>query len=60
MAGATKLPYELRLAYGAVLCFITAQYVVNERPWEQIFRIIGLLLFMGSTVMASRRYNRKA
>jgi hypothetical protein len=60
MVSAAKFPYELRLAYGTVLCFIVAQYVVNERPWEQIFRIIGLLMFIGSMTMAARRSNRKA
>lgn len=60
MNNVAKFPYELRLAYGTVLCFFTAQYVVNERPWEQIFRILGLLLLIGSITIAARRYNGRA
>jgi hypothetical protein len=60
MKSEAKFSYELRLAYCAILCFITAQYVVNERPFKQIFRMVGLLAFMGSLLMAGRKHSLRA
>ena len=34
---------EVRLLYVACLCFIVAQYVVNDRPWNSGFRIVALV-----------------
>jgi hypothetical protein len=53
-----KLPQELGLAYVNILLFITAQYVVNERPWNQIFRIVGLLAFAASLLLLARKRGR--
>jgi hypothetical protein len=53
-----KWSTELRLAYIAILFFIMAQYVVNERPWDHIFRIAGLLTYIASMFLAARRQSR--
>jgi hypothetical protein len=50
-----KMSYELRLAYICIFLFIAAQYVVNEHPWDQAFRIAGLLAFIGSMLLSGRR-----
>jgi hypothetical protein len=50
-----KWSTELRLAYIAILFFIVAQYVVNERPWDHIFRIAGLLTYIASLSIAARK-----
>jgi hypothetical protein len=38
-----KMSAEVRLLYVACLCFIVAQYVVNDHPWNSGFRIAALL-----------------
>ena len=38
-----KMSAEVRLLYVACLCFIIAQYVVNDHPWNSGFRIVALL-----------------
>ena len=38
-----KMSSEVRLLYAACLCFIVAQYVVNDHPWNSGFRIVALL-----------------
>ena len=38
-----KMSGEVRLLYVACLCFIVAQYVVNDRPWNSAFRMVALL-----------------
>jgi hypothetical protein len=53
-----KWSTELCLAYIAILFFIMAQYVVNERPWDHIFRIAGLLTYIASMFLAARRQSR--
>jgi hypothetical protein len=54
-----KWPYELRLPYVAIWFFIVAQHRVNESPWEQIFRIAGLLAFSASMLLAVRRRSHR-
>jgi hypothetical protein len=39
---------EVRLLYVACLCFIVAQYVVNDRPWNSGFRIVALLAMIAA------------
>ena len=41
-----KWSRELSVAYISILLFMMAQYVVNERPWEHILRIAGMLASM--------------
>jgi hypothetical protein len=53
-----KWPKELRLAYVAIWFFIVAQHVVNERLWEQILRIAGMLAFIASLSFAARQQRR--
>ena len=53
-----KWSIELRLAYVAVLFFIVAQRVVNERPWDHIFRITGTLAFIVSMFLAVHKQRR--
>ena len=53
-----KWSIELRLAYAAVLLFIVAQRVVNERPWDHIFRIAGTLAFVVSMFLALHKQRR--
>jgi hypothetical protein len=38
-----KMSVEVRLLYVACLCFILAQYVVNDHPWNSGFRIVALV-----------------
>ncbi len=53
-----KWPYELRLAYVAILLFIVAQRVVNEGPWDHVFRIAGMVAFVVSMFLAARKQRR--
>ena len=53
-----KWSVELRVAYVAILFFIMAQYVVNERPWDHIFRIAGILAYMVSMFLAAHKQRR--
>ena len=46
---------ELSLAYIAILFFMMAQYVVNERPWDHILRIAGILTSFASLFFATRK-----
>jgi hypothetical protein len=50
-----KWSIELRLAYISILFFIMAQYVVNDRPWDHIFRIAGMLTYIASLSIAARK-----
>ena len=49
---------ELSVAYISILLFMMAQYVVNERPWEHILRIAGMLAFITSMLLAVRMRSR--
>jgi len=53
-----KLSYELGLAYIAILFFMMAQYVVNERPWDHILRIAGILASFASLFITARMRSR--
>ena len=46
---------ELSLAYIAILFFLMAQYVVNERPWDHILRIAGILTCIASVFLTARK-----
>ena len=37
--------------YLAIGLLLMAQYVVNSNPWDHIFRILGLIAFLGAIVM---------
>ena len=39
---------EVRLLYVACICFIVAQYVVNDHPWNSGFRIVALLAMISA------------
>ena len=43
-----KMSVEVRLLYAACLCFILAQYVVNEHPWNSGFRMVALLALIAA------------
>ena len=43
-----KMSAEVRLLYVACLCFIVAQYVVNDHPWNSGFRIVALLVMIAA------------
>jgi hypothetical protein len=43
-----RMSAEVRLLYAACLCFIVAQYVVNDRPWNSGFRIVALLAMIAA------------
>lgn len=49
---------EVRLLYGSCLCFIVAQYVVNDHPWNSGFRIVALLALIAAQLIGFR--TRKA
>jgi hypothetical protein len=46
--GYRKMSAEVRLLYVACLCFIVAQYVVNERPWNSGFRMVALVAMIAA------------
>jgi hypothetical protein len=43
-----KKSVEVRLLYVACLCFIVAQYVVNDHPWNSGFRMVALLAMISA------------
>ena len=45
---------EVRLLYAACWCFIMAQYVVNERPWDVGFRMVATLALTAAIWMGAR------
>jgi hypothetical protein len=53
-----KMSVEVRLLHVACLCFIVAQYVVDERPWNQGFRMVAVLAFVAAQWIGLR--TRKA
>ena len=50
-----KWSRELSVAYISILFFMMAQYVVNERPWDHILRIAGILAYMASMFLAAHK-----
>jgi hypothetical protein len=50
-----KMSGEVRLLYVACLCFIAAQYVVNDRAWNSGFRMVALLAMIAAQLMGVRR-----
>lgn len=46
---------EVRLLYVACLCFIVAQYVVNDHPWNSGFRIVALLVMIAAQLIGVRK-----
>jgi hypothetical protein len=49
-----RMSAEVRLLYVACLCFIVAQYVVNDRPWNSGFRIVALLALVAAQLIGFR------
>jgi hypothetical protein len=49
-----KMSSEVRLLYVACLCFIVAQYVVNDHPWNSGFRIVALLAMIAAQLIGFR------
>jgi hypothetical protein len=49
-----RMNAEVRLLYVACLCFIVAQYVVNDRPWNSGFRIVALLAMIAAQFIGFR------
>lgn len=49
---------EVRLLYVSCLCFMVAQYVVNERPWDAGFRIVALLALIVAQLVGLRTRRR--
>jgi hypothetical protein len=45
---------EVRLLYVSCFCFITAQYVVNQRPWNIGFRMVALLALIVAQIVGLR------
>jgi hypothetical protein len=43
-----KMSAEVRLLYVSCLCFIVAQYVVNDHQWNSGFRIVALLAMIAA------------
>ena len=46
-----KMGAEVRLLYVACLCFIVAQYVANDHPWNSGFRIVALLALIAALLI---------
>jgi hypothetical protein len=53
-----KKSVEDRLLYVSCLCFIVAQYVVNDHPWNSGFRIVALVALIAAQWIGFR--TRKA
>ncbi len=53
-----RMSAEVRLLYVACLCFIVAQYVVNDHLWNSGFRIVALLAMIAAQLIGFR--TRKA
>lgn len=49
-----KMSAEVRLLYVACLCFIVAQDVVNDHPWNSGFRIVALLAMISAQLIGMR------
>jgi hypothetical protein len=49
-----SMSVEVRLLYVACLCFIVAQSVVNDRPWNSGFRIVALLAMIAAQLIGVR------
>ena len=49
-----KMSAEVRLLYVSCLCFIVAQYVVNDHPWNSGFRIVALLAMISAQLIGMR------
>jgi hypothetical protein len=49
-----SMSVEVRLLHVACLCFIAAQYVVNDRAWNEGFRIVALLAFIAAELIGCR------
>jgi len=49
-----RMSSEVRLLYVACLCFIIAQYVVNDHPWNSGFRIVALLAMIAAQWIGMR------
>jgi hypothetical protein len=43
-----RMSSEVRLLYVACFCFIVAQYVVNDHPWNSGFRIVALVALIAA------------
>ena len=42
---------EVRLLYVSCLCFIVAEYVANDRPWNNGFRMVALVAMIAAQVV---------
>lgn len=51
-SGITQLPVWMRFVLGAVYFLLMAQYVVNDMPWNQYFRLAALTCLGFSLVAA--------
>jgi hypothetical protein len=49
-----RMSSEVRLLYVACLCFIVAQYVVTDHPWNGGFRIMALLAMISAQLIGVR------
>jgi hypothetical protein len=49
-----KMSAEVRLLYVSCLCFVVAQYVVNDHPWNSGFRIVALLAMISAQLIGMR------
>ena len=49
-----KKSVEVRLLYVSCLCFIVAQYVVNDHPWNSGFRIMALVAMIAAQFIGFR------
>lgn len=53
-----KMSAEVRLLYTACYCFIMAQYVVNDHPWNSGLRMVASLSLIAALFIGAR--TRKA
>ncbi len=49
-----RMSREVRLLYVSCLCFIVAQYVIDDHPWNSGFRIVALLSMIAAQLIGIR------
>jgi hypothetical protein len=52
--GYRKMSAEVRLLYVSCLCFIIAQYVINDHPWNSGFRMVAMLAMIAAQLIGLR------
>ncbi len=49
-----RMSSEVRLLYVSCLCFVVAQYVIDDHPWNSGFRVVALLSMIAAQLIGIR------